>query len=109
MFFTYFFNINSKPTDLRLEYHLQAPYDHGNPLTPANAGAGDAQLLIHADEGVDQGGQDLHPRGADGVPQSDGAATGIELLHIEGHLAVAGQDLGRKRLVDLDQIHIVKG
>jgi hypothetical protein len=41
------------------------------------------------------------------VPQADRTAVDVQAVEREGLLAVAGQHLGRERLVELDQVEVV--
>src|SRR3954471_22190441 len=81
-------------------------------------GVGHAAALAHrletpaaagALELVEQGGHQPATRAAERVPERDRAAIHVHLLHVRAVLLLPGQDDGRERLVDLDQVHLVDG
>ena len=55
---------------------------------------------------VQQRHRDARPGAADGMAERDGAAVDVEALAIEMEFAIAGQHLGGKGFVELDEIEI---
>ena len=45
---------------------------------------------------------DASPRGGQGVTERDGSSPGVELLHVDAKLLLAGQGLRAEGLVDFD-------
>src|SRR4051812_10090033 len=64
---------------------------------------------VGALELVERGGDQPGPGGADRVPQCDRAAVDVGALERCTGLLRPGQDDGRKRLVDLEQVEVVEG
>ena len=47
-------------------------------------------------------GADSSPGGSQGVTQCDGPSPGVQLLHVDAQLPLAGQGLGAEGFVDFD-------
>ncbi|VXA88685.1 conserved hypothetical protein [Aeromonas veronii] len=89
---------------------LSHPFKHGgDALTQTDTHGGNPQggiLLLHQ---IDEGGGDAGAGAAEGVAQRNGAAVQVHLLvHqvLQTQILHAGQGLGGKRLVQLEQVDI---
>jgi len=69
----------------------------------------DADLLVGADELVDERRQEPAAGRAERVPERDRTALGVDLLRVEAKLARDHERLGRERLVELKQVDVVLG
>src|SRR5215207_2275763 len=78
----------------------------GHALAAGDAEGGQPAAGALALELVDDGPDDAGAGHADRVAEGDGAAVDVGPLPVELELAVAGQDLGRERLVDLDHVDL---
>src|SRR5438270_2556515 len=81
--------------------------DHGHALTAADAHGFETHGLVERLQVVDQRRHDAGAGHAEGVPEGDGAAVGIELVvDADAELVAHGQHLGGERLVELDDVDI---
>src|SRR2546430_15955371 len=82
--------------------------DHCHAHAPGDAEGGEGEGGIAVAELV--GGREHDPGAghADGVAERDGAALGVQLVVVELELAVAGQDLGGERFVQLDDVEVLQ-
>src|SRR6476646_4859087 len=81
--------------------------DHGDPLSSADAGGGDAVAEVAPPQFFQE--RERAPRAGRGerMPEGDGAAVDVQLLPVEAELADDAEDLSRERLVDLPEIDVL--
>src|ERR1700733_1915160 len=85
----------------------EALEDRGHALPAADAHGLQAEGLVVELEAVEDGGGDPRPGHAERVAHRDGAAVHVQLVDVDAQLPVGRDDLGRERLVDLDQVDVV--
>lgn len=82
--------------------------DDGNALATANAGRADGVLALALAELVGEVARDASTRGTEGVAEGDGTSVDVELGDVNAELLGDGEDLGRKGLVNLDDVHLAQ-
>src|SRR6266403_1506576 len=87
---------------------MKALHHHGNPLPPANASRSQPILLPAPPQFVQQRNHQPRSRRSQRMPQRDSTTVHIHFLAIESQFFLDRQVLGRKRLVDFDQIDVVQ-
>src|SRR5882762_3474771 len=80
----------------------------GDAHTPADAERRQATLRVALLHFVQQRDENAAARGADRVPERDGASVHIHLAGVPAHLPVHGDSLCGKGLVDLHQVEVLR-
>src|SRR5262245_7178915 len=79
---------------------------HGQPLPTRDAQRGEPEARIPGTHRVGERQQDAGAAHPDRVAERDPAAVHVQAVAVELQLALAGDHLRGKRLVDLDQVHV---
>src|SRR6476620_3717786 len=88
---------------------LRSSFDaHCNPHATADAQARDALLRVALAHLVEQSHQDAATRRTDRVTDRDRTAVDVDLARVPAHLVVDGAGLRRERLVDLEQVEVLR-
>src|SRR4051794_5879569 len=87
----------------------QALENHRHALATADAHRLQAERLVLGLEAVDQRAGDPGAGHAERVTDGDRSAVHVELVDVDVQVAVARDDLGGERLVDLDEVDVVDG
>ena len=82
--------------------------DDRDALPAADAGGAEPVAAAPASQRVQQVERDAGAARAERVAQRDRAAVHVGALAVEPQLLLHRQVLGRERLVDLDQVHLVE-